>query len=191
MDLAQATNAPEVIDFAGRRFPVRQLRLVEWGELQSFLKRALPDPVARTLKSLAALQAEGAAIDPALRDAALAQAQIAARDWPPRVGSRRWLAALDDAEGGHAEFVRVALTYGGTPTTPAEAEDLAEAATDEEFGELVRVAYLGEPPRPKPAPPSTSSTSPTTTASASATSGGPSSTPSRRPGTGRTRRSPR
>lgn len=195
MDLAQATNAAETITFGGKPFPVRQLKLHEWGTLQAWLKQSLANPLARAIKTLAELKAGGTPVDPELRDATLAAATLASKSWPPRVGSKFWLVALDEAEGGGTQFIHTALNAGGTVLSMDEAEALDRTATPDEFAELVRVTYLGEPPVPKAAAPSTPSSTPTPTlieisrAKTARMNGGRSSTGSPRRGSGPTGKS--
>ena len=148
MDLAQATQALEQVAIAGRSFSVRQLKLREWGALQSWLKQAAPSTVAVALKGLAEAQAAGVAVTQAQQDTLFAQAQEEARGWPPRVGTTDWLHALEDLEGGRARFLQIALAPG-TELGQDEAAELVERATLDELAELMRICLYGEHLVPK------------------------------------------
>ncbi len=179
-NLDQLTNATEPVTLAGRTFPVRQLQLREWGELQAWLKSVCPSPVAVATQALAELRVKGVPIPQDVQESVFRQAQEETRRWPPRVGTLAWLRAVEDIEGGRARFVQAALKAGGTEIDVDEAWTIEDVATLDELGDLMRVCLNGEHPVPKAAgeipPPS-----PTTGESSSRTSGtGPdgTSTPS-------------
>ena len=156
MDLAQAFAAPEPVRFGGREFPVRQLSLAEWAPLQAWLKTAVPSPITQVLRAVQEAKTLGIALDPTVRDAAFGHAQDEARRWPPAFGGRAWLAAVDSVPGGAAHFLAFVLRHAGTELLAGEAQDLVDAASPDEMGELVRAAYYGDPPRaPKAAAPAT------------------------------------
>lgn len=146
MDLAQAFAAPEPVSFGGREFSVRQLTLNEWAKLQAWLKTAAPSPVTQVLRAVQEAADLGIPLSADVRDAAFAHAQEAARAWPPVFGGRAWLLAIDTVPGGPAAFVRHVLAAAGVGLTDREAQELVDRAGPSEFGELVRVAYYGDPP---------------------------------------------
>lgn len=147
--LDQLTNATQSVTLAGRTFPVRQLRLREWGELQAWLRSVAPSPIAVAARGLAELRAAGTPIPPDLQDAIFHQAQVECRAWPPKVATQAWFKAIDDLEGGHAMVVHAALTAAGVAITEDEASDLAEACTGEELTDLMRICLHGDDLVPK------------------------------------------
>lgn len=149
MDLAQATNACEPLSLAGQTFPVRQLKLAEWGKLQAWLKSVHPSPVTIAYRSLQELRELGVPIAAETRDDVLNHAHELARAWPPPVGGRAWLKALDQVDGGRARFVQAILQAGGTEVSIDQARTLFDKATQEEADDLFRQAYYGDPPAPK------------------------------------------
>jgi hypothetical protein len=149
--LDQLTNATQPVTLAGRVFPVRQLKLREWGELQSWLKSVAPSPIAVATKGLAELRVQGVPVPPDVQDALFRQAQEETRRWPPRVGTAAWLRALEDIDGGRVRFLQVAVASGGTTLSDDEAADIEDAATLEELGDLMRVCLHGEHLVPKAA----------------------------------------
>jgi hypothetical protein len=146
MDIAQAFAVPERLTFGGREFTARQLTLVEWAALQAWLKGAGPSPVTQVLRSLQEARDLGFPLTPDVREAALAHAQEEARRWPPAFGSRAWLRALDSVPGGTERFVAHVLALAGQPLDDQEVLRLVERATVEEFAELTRIVYFGDPP---------------------------------------------
>lgn len=146
MQLSQLCNVPVPVALAGRPYPVRQLRLREWAALSAWLRETRPNPVTVALRAIRELADAGVPPSPTverrLLDLALAEAQA----WPPPVASSAWLDAVDRADGGAARFVALALRAGGTDVTDDQAEDIAWRATRAEVGQLVRVAYFGDPP---------------------------------------------
>ncbi len=187
--LDQLTNAAQPVTLAGRSYPVRQLRLREWGELQAWLKGVAPSPIAVAARGIAELKAAGMPVSQDQQDAIYRQAQAEARTWPPRVASAEWFRALDQIEGAHARLVMAALAAGGTDVTEDDAADIAAAATSAELIDLVRVCVHGQHPVPKAAgeatPPATSS--PTTGDRCSITSTGNAGSPPGTSPTGRCR----
>lgn len=167
--LDQLTNAPQPVTLAGRTYNVRQLRLREWGELQAWLKSVAPSPVAVAVKGLAELRTAGFTTPPEIEAALFKQAQAGARTWPPKVATAAWFRALDDAEGGHARVVWVALKAAGHQVTEDDAADIAEAASGAELTDLMRVCVHGEHLVPK-GEGATMPPSPTTGASGSSES---------------------
>lgn len=149
MDLAQATNATQLLTLGGWAFPVRQLQLADWGRLQAWLKGVYPSPVTVALRSLQEARDLGYPVAPELRDELLNHAHESARAWPPPVGGRAWLKALDQVEGGRARFVQAVLQAGGTEVSIDEARTLFDSASQEEADALFSQAYYGDPPAPK------------------------------------------
>lgn len=161
MSLDQLTaTATYPVTLAGRSFEVRKLRLREWGELQGWLKTAVPSPVAEAARALMDLKSKGEKIDADVRESILTHAQEAARLWPPRVGSLPWVVALDQAAGGTARLIAAAIRATGALIGADEADDLAEACTSVELSDLIRVCLHGEMPDPKPMASTTTETEP-------------------------------
>jgi hypothetical protein len=142
------TNAARPVTLAGKPYPVRQLKLKEWGELQAWLKAAVPSPVTLAVRALSEAAASGP-VPKSVEDALFRQAQEESRRWPPKVGSFPWLRALDDVEGGRAMFFRVALRAGGTELSEDEAAALSEATKIDELGELITSCLEGDHRPPK------------------------------------------
>jgi hypothetical protein len=138
------TNAVQPVTLAGKSYPVRQLRLREWGELQAWFKSVAPSPVAVAIRGIAELRDAGMPVEPDLQKALFAQAQEESRSWPPRVASPAWFKALDLMDGGHTQLVLAALRKGGTEITEDEAAELGKRATSTELVDLVRVCVHGE-----------------------------------------------
>ncbi len=149
--LDQLTNACQPVTLAGRTFPVRQLRLREWGELQAWLKGVCPSPVAVATRALAELRAEGCPVPPDVQDSLFRQAQEETRRWPPRVGTVAWLKAIEDTEGGRARFLQTAIASGGAAVDEETACELEANASLDELADLMRVCLHGEHARPKAA----------------------------------------
>ena len=165
MDLAQAFAAAEPVCFAGRTLPVRQLCLDDWAELMAFLKSNCRSPVTIAVIALQEARDLGCQVDQDVADVIMGQAQAQAQAWPPKVGTRAWLRALDSIHGGTATFLQTVFKLGGTELTRDECQRLSDKATQDEFDELVRLAYFGDPPAPKaetPDPNPATTPSPTT-----------------------------
>jgi hypothetical protein len=147
--LDQLTNATQPVTLAGRVFPVRQLKLREWGELQAWLKTVAPSPVAVAVKALAELRTDGAPVPQDVQESLFRQAQEESRRWPPRVGTVHWLRAIEDMDGGRARFLQAALAAGGTQLNDDEATDVEQMASLDELADLMRVCLHGEHIAPK------------------------------------------
>jgi hypothetical protein len=142
-------SAAYPVTLAGKTYEVRKLKLREWGELQSWLKTSVPSPVVEAVRALQALKAGGDKVDPDVRESILSHAQEAARLWPPRVGSMPWIVALDETPGGAARLIAAAIRATGTVIGADEADEMGEACTSIELGDLIRVCLYGEMPSPK------------------------------------------
>ena len=149
MDLSQLTHGYQPVTLAGRTFDARLLKLHEWGDVQCWLKTAVPSPIAEAVRALQGLKALGETVDADVRQSILDHAQEAARKWPPRVGSIPWIQALSETEGGTARFIRVALDAAGECIDEAEALELEAEASVDEVADLIRVCLHGEKPLPK------------------------------------------
>lgn len=142
------TQACRPVTLAGREFPVRSLRLREWGEVQAWLKSVAPNPVTLAIRSLAEASAQGP-VPQTVQDALFRQAQEESRRWPPKVGSMAWINALDEFDGGISRFLRAALAPGGTTLDEDAAEWLAANIARSELGRLLDACFSGDPSVPK------------------------------------------
>lgn len=156
MDLLQATGAAETLTLDGEPFPVRPLKLKEWAELQAFLVKSYPSPLARAAKAIQDRKAAGEEITVDTEEMLLDHAQREELNWPPRVGSKGWWFAIDHADGGTVELIRVALSKTIPGFDRVKAEALYSRLSPLELGQLVRFALFGERPaaieRPKEEP---------------------------------------
>lgn len=159
--LDRLTNASQPVTIAGKSYPVKQLTLAEWGELQAWLKTVCPSPVAVAAKALAELQAQGTILPQLVQDALFRQAQEESRRWPPKVGTLAWLRAIEDIEDGRGRFLQAALGAGGTMLDQAQADAIVEQATLDELGDLMRVCLHGEHLAPKDSSPTIPVSTPT------------------------------
>ena len=153
MDLIQATNAPVPLELAGSNYPARALKFKEWGAFQAWLERALPNPIARAVRALDQLRASGTPADPATEELVLDHAQKEAAAWPPRVGSKAWLDAVDAAPSGLAELVRACLAPTNPAFDAAAAEALAERLAAPDVVRLVNLCVFGVRDPKAPGPP--------------------------------------
>lgn len=149
MDLTQATGTPETITISGREYPVRLLNMREWASVQSFLKKEQPSPVTRACVAIDQARAAGTPLSRQTQDAMLDHAQVAALNWPPRLGSDAWFDALARIDDGDARLLHEVLSKTDAAFTIERARELAPAVTSAEWGELIRVALFGTHPRPK------------------------------------------
>jgi hypothetical protein len=149
MDLSQLTTGFQPVTLAGRPFSVRLLTLREWGDLQGWLKAAVPSPIAEAARALQSVKDAGDKLDHEVRQAILDHAQEAARNWPPRVGSIPWIQALSETDGGTARFIQCALEAAGQTCHFDDAVELDKGATVDEVADLIRVCLHGGPPLPK------------------------------------------
>ena len=142
------TNAPRPITLAGKTYPVRQLKLREWGEFQAWLKAAVPSPVTLAIRSLAEASKDGP-VPQSVQDSLFRQAQEESRRWPPKVGSVAWLNAIDGLDGGRAQLIHTILTMGGTKLTEDEASDISFLASETELVAMLAICMYGELSVPK------------------------------------------
>jgi hypothetical protein len=149
LDLATITEGVHQVTLGETSYEVRLLKLREWGRLQSWLKQAVPSPLAEAARALNALKASGETIAPDVRQAILDHAQEAARLWPPRVGSIAWVEALDSTEGGTARFLAEALRAAGHQVDDDEAAELEARASVDQIANVFRICLHGEPSLPK------------------------------------------
>jgi hypothetical protein len=145
LDIATATNAPDVLPIGGVGYSVRTLTLAEWGELQAWLRRTATHPIKRATEAIEQARDSGAAMAPWIQDVVLGQAQREAMRWPPRIGTQEWLAALDSVDDGLAQFLAVALK----PVALEECRELAQRIEPAELASLIGFLFYGERPGPK------------------------------------------
>jgi hypothetical protein len=149
VDLSTITEGVHQVTLGAKTYEVRLLKLREWGRLQSWLKQAVPSPLAEAARALNALKAAGETIAPDVRQAILDHAQEAARLWPPRVGSIAWIEALNATEGGTARFLAEALRAAGHQVDDDKADELEAKADVGQIADMIRVCLHGEAPVPK------------------------------------------
>jgi hypothetical protein len=149
LDLATITEGVHQVTLGETSYEVRLLKLREWGRLQSWLKQAVPSPLAEAARALNALKAAGETIAPDVRQAILDHAQEAARLWPPRVGSIAWIKALNETEGGTARFLAEALRAAGHQVDDDKVDELEAKADVGQIADMIRVCLHGESPIPK------------------------------------------
>src|SRR6185437_57928 len=132
MNLLQATNTPEPLALGGETYPARTLTFGEWAAFQSWLASKLPAPMTRAAVSLQQLRDSGQKIDLATEELILDHALREQLHWPPRLGSRAWLDAVDSAEGGLAELVLTILSRTVPGFDRPKAADLAAKMSTED-----------------------------------------------------------
>ena len=157
MDLVRATNTPELLTLGGQEFPVRELKFKEWAPVQAWLLKHAPGPLARAAEAIQQLHDRGRGVDALTEELMLDHAMREAVNWPPRVGTRAWIAALDACEGGLAEVLRTVLATTVEGFDQARADALVEVIRPDEVHDLVNLSAYGMRPLPKsagePAPP--------------------------------------
>lgn len=163
MDLVQATNTPELLPLGGKEYPVRALKFKEWATLQAWLLKHVPGPIARVAAAIQQLRDSGQPVDLLTEEVMLDHAHREAMSWPPRVGSSKWIAAIDAADGGLAEVLFAALSATVPGFTREQAQALAEAGATAEIRDVVDMATYGIRPAkkadagPLPTPPGAAS----------------------------------
>ena len=130
----------EEVVLGGLPYRVGPLALKEWGEIQAWIKANVPGPVAVALQQLGAARAAGVTVDPGDRASLLREANVQARAWPPRVGTREWWGALD-SRAADAAFLKVALARHQPTITAEQCAALAESIGDEALARVARVAF--------------------------------------------------
>ncbi len=168
MDLLQATKTPVPVPFGGDTLPVRQLELREWAAITAWLTANRPSPLVLAGRAIDDAARLGTPLSRSTRDHVLDRAYDEARRWPPPAGTRAWLREICTADGGEAQFYQAVFRAGGTELGLDQVVRLVAAATEHEVNEVVRLAYFGDPPDPKPETPG-STTGPETTERASTT----------------------
>jgi hypothetical protein len=149
VDLAEATGNPEWITLGGDEYPVRLLRMEEWGAVTSWLKRENPSPVTRAALAISQAQQAGEPLTAEAEEKLLDHAQRAALSWPPKVGTPEWFDAIERVEGGMKKLLHEVLSRTDPAFTTERAEALAPRVSRPEWGELIRVSLFGGAPRPK------------------------------------------
>jgi hypothetical protein len=149
VDLAVAANVPEEVTLGGKPYRIRLLTMRERGVLQGFLKSKLVSPVTRVGTAIDEARAAGAPLSKAAVDQLYERAEAAALAWPPRFGSRAWFDAMDGIEGGYERLLFEVVSKVDLAFTIEQAEGLAPDVTNDEWFDLVRVAFWGTPPAPK------------------------------------------
>lgn len=172
MDLSEATRQDLPLDLAGATYWLRPRTLQELGPLQAWFKRESPGPLAKTLAALDQCERQGVAVARGLRELVLEAAHRHERRWPPPLGSRDWLAAVEDA-AKVGFLVHFALSPRHPDLTESQAERLAETASPDELAVLCCALFTGRLPDPKARATSTSTTTTTSEETPPATTGAP------------------
>lgn len=149
MDLAESTGNPEWITLGGDEYPVRLLKLEEWGAVTSWLKRENPSPITRAAMAISQAQQMGEPLSAEAEEKLLDHAQRAALSWPPKLGTPEWFDAIERVEGGTAKLLYEVLHRTDAAFTAERAGPLAPRVSRPEWGELIRVSLFGGAPRPK------------------------------------------
>jgi hypothetical protein len=162
MDLAEYTREDLIVPLGEERYALKPRTLAELGELQGWFKRTIPSPLTLAIGSLDQCERVGTKVHPKVRDAVLHVASLHERQWPPRIGTRAWLAHVEDAEQiGHL------ILWGLEPRHPQmtrpKADVLAAQATDEQLAAFCCGLFTGTLPDPKARSNSTTSSTPTPT----------------------------
>ncbi|MFO0887544.1 MAG: hypothetical protein U0790_00195 [Isosphaeraceae bacterium] len=175
MNTAEATRQDMRVTLAGVEYSLPVRTLQDLGPLQAWFLREIPSPMTRALASLSQCERQGIEVAPAVRSVLLDAAIRHEQAWPPAMGSRKWLLAVDDRDQvGHL------IAWGLGPRHPHLTEEMAAAiaiqATNAELAIYCRALISGKLPDPKaPAPPPDPGepTPPSTTGPATATTGTP------------------
>lgn len=140
MDLATLTNAPRDITLDGKTYKVSALTLAEWGELQQWIKDHA-DPVVKAFESLNRARAAGVVVTEIDRKALMAQARAEARRFPPRPASQAWDEAIDNIDGGRAEFVGTVLKKHQPDLSDTVLAKLMKWLDADDSGEAIALIY--------------------------------------------------
>lgn len=153
MNTAEATRQDMPVTLAGVEYSLPARTLQELGPLQAWFLREVPSPLTRALASLGQCERQGIDVAPAVRSVLLDAAMRHEQAWPPAMGTRKWLNAVDDRDQvGHL------IAWGLGPRHPhlteALAAEIALKATAVELAIFCRALISGKLPDPKsPAPP--------------------------------------
>jgi hypothetical protein len=149
MDLVQATGGGEELTLGGQTFNIRLLILLEWAEVQKFLKKELPSPITRVGIAVDQAWDAGTPLKQATIDALYDRAERAALTWPPRIGTKEWFDGLDTIEGGWERVLFEVVSKTHPAFTLAQANELAPKVKANEWADLIRVSLWGTHPAPK------------------------------------------
>jgi hypothetical protein len=152
MDLGEATGQSVKVRIAGRDWQIKPRTLSELGELAGWFKREIPSPLVRAMQAVEQARRLRVGIGEAVQAATLEAAQRAELAWPPRVGSIRWLDAVDQAEQ-QAHVLAFALKPEHPEIDDAVAAELTERAEAGECATAVYAMLIGDLPSPKAAAP--------------------------------------
>lgn len=144
-DYARSTAAPRQFQIEGKVYQVSKLTPRAIGDIQAFLKDAIPDPrklirpLMDGLPDVVQLEMWRGACE-------------AAKSWPPEIGSEESIQALLSVEG-QAKFLWVAFRRHTEGWTLEKARELSARyeMSSEEFGELMELMgpkELGDPLAP-------------------------------------------
>jgi len=118
----------------------------EWGRVQAWIK----DNVASPVSAIRSEDLEG--LSPIHQRALLAEAVIAQRNWPPRVGTRAWFEAIDSTgkgdTSGHAVFLHTVLAKHRPEFSLSDAVRLADTMLNADIVPLVMAALGMDDPSP-------------------------------------------
>ena len=128
---------PVPLDFGGHRLLIRPLRLRQLAQLQAWLAASWPCPLDVASDEIA--RAEGDA-----RRRLLVATFEACESWPILLGSALGDRLLD-SDGGRVFVLTVATAEFNGWLAPADLPAIAAAATDAEWGRLLRACYGSGP----------------------------------------------
>lgn len=140
MDIATLSGCPrKIILSCGESVHVSPLKVRDWGQLQAWLRDNVPSP-------LAVAQSNLELVPMAKEDRQSVLSHAALQPWPPRVGGRGWLEAIDRAEDQVAcalAVLRVVLR------DEVRAQELVTKVTGADFREIFSAAMGLDEPAPK------------------------------------------
>jgi hypothetical protein len=132
-DFSKATASPSVISLAGKEYKLGKFGPRDLGDLQAYIKDAVPDPrlMARELC---------AGLPDAVALAIWTDLSREAQDWPPAIESARGDRILMMTYGGAVRVLWVALRRHNR-FDEKDAEELAKLVTQDELNEVVRRSF--------------------------------------------------
>ncbi len=143
MDLAQLSGKPEwVFPILGKDYRFGEFRIEDLAELQAWIRKNVPHPLASIKDSLVGLPAED-------RHYVLDRARAEAKSWPPQIGTPAGSLAMIGTIEGQIETLYRGLLIHQPETTPASAKKLYHAllrAKEEELISKIFAILFGNEP---------------------------------------------